>query len=654
MNSRRIILLLTILIAGATFSAHAGSANAGVKAQPARNDERAAAPAFDSAANPLRPVPSLLYTLPNYQPPATGDLDGDGAIEIFFFDPSGEKFLIYDAATGAFERELSLPSDGLNHGIIAAGQLDGDAQDELVDSGYGTAFVLDGLTGELQWSKGSSSAISTAVLHVGQLDADPVDEIVELTAAGLVSIRDGQTGDIQWSAGEPSASYTQMNGISVGDLNSDGLPDLVISSNSVWSAYYGPDFNLAHKSTESERGMAAIVNRDGIGNGVVVVLRGSELGEMRVTVDVYDGNTFQFIRRAFDEPVYQGVVDGQSVGTAQFFKWIEAADVDGDGIEEFVLSGVHEDFGTNQSKTILLVDDWNSPYPFPELRWFNPGENYRPIYLADIDGDPAIEFALAGNGLQVFDTHSEELRLFTSHISVVAQNWPQPRLFTDDFSDPASGWPVVSNGAFRTAYVDGAFRLNVIQGRTIAGVLAPVPFEYLDYEVSVESKWLGGDDDMARGIIFDWLDWDNYKFLLALAHPADFVIGIFGYVDGEFVTYVDFGTDASSIPEEWDKIAIRRVRDGFTLWLDGSLQYYLFKIPRPMIDRPVRVGVIAVTLDNKGGIFAFDNFSLQEIWRDGRPPLDPSGLSGRQTADDRRQANYELRLLSSYELTNYE
>ena len=619
--------LLATWVAGATLAVQAGSANSAGHVRPASTDQRSAAPAADEVASTLRPVPSLLYILPEGWQSIFGDLDGDGATEIADQNIDKQKLTIHDAVSGVFERDLPISVDSFLGGLIVAGQLDDDSQDELFSTGNGAVVAIDGLTGEPQWTVTDSAGGWAIEVEIAQMDSDPVNEIVALGSNGQVSILDGSTGDVQWSGGTPGPFDYDDKNLSIGDLNGDSAPDLIVTSDLVWSVYYGPGFNLVHQSTGAEHGLATGVNRDGVGSGEILVLRlvyDDELGNDRTVVDVYDGITFQFIKRAFDRPVAEVYDPSHEWFRARYVEQIDSADMDGDGTEEYILTGRDHDSGPYYNSTFLYVNDWNSPFPFPELEWVLPGYVADPFDFADIDDDPSIEFSIALSKLRVYDMNSEELKLYSSRSPVLLGDWPQPRLFTDDFSNPASGWPIVNNEIVQAGYANGLYHLNLPQGGTIAGFLAPVPFDFLDYEVKVDAKWLAGDDEMTYGILFDWLDWDNYTFVLVIADAMQ--AGVFGYVDGEFVVYRPIWPVPGPL-QVWNQVTIRRVREEFVLIVNGGQPATVPMLPANT--QPIRAGLISASLDTTGGVIAYDNFSLQEIWRDGLPPIDPFKLSGR-------------------------
>ncbi|HEY1409139.1 MAG TPA: hypothetical protein VF434_09365 [Promineifilum sp.] len=59
-------------------------------------------------ASTLRPLPSLLYILPEGWQSIFGDLDGDGATEIADQNIDKQKLTIHDAVSGVFERDLPI------------------------------------------------------------------------------------------------------------------------------------------------------------------------------------------------------------------------------------------------------------------------------------------------------------------------------------------------------------------------------------------------------------------------------------------------------------------------------------------------------------------------------------------------------------------
>ena len=103
---------------------------------------------------------------------ATGDVDGDGDLEVVTTEGYGLAVTIFDLSTGAVE--LSLPGWGAE--FLELGQADHDAALEIAVYGpYGDSRVLDGATGAVQLGP-LNQAVATMVWS--DVDGDGTDEFV--------------------------------------------------------------------------------------------------------------------------------------------------------------------------------------------------------------------------------------------------------------------------------------------------------------------------------------------------------------------------------------------------------------------------------------------------------------------------------------------
>jgi hypothetical protein len=85
-------------------------------------------------------------------------------------------------------------------------------------------------------------------------------------------------------------------------------------------------------------------------------------------------------------------------------------------------------------------------------------------------------------------------------------------LFQDDFSRASSGWDRARDQAYHSDYVEGAYRIEILQPQTTAW--ANPGLDFADIHIEVDSLKSAGPDDNAFGVLCRYQDPDNYYFFL--------------------------------------------------------------------------------------------------------------------------------------------
>ena len=133
--------------------------------------------------------------------------------------------------------------------VAPAGDVNADGHDDVIIGDYhaagvsGMAYVYSGQTGELlhSWIGGSGySGLGRQVAGLGDIDDDGFDDVVvsafwesveDVPFVGRVYAYSGSTGDVIWNLpGESESDYFGRQLAPLGDLNKDGINDVVISS----------------------------------------------------------------------------------------------------------------------------------------------------------------------------------------------------------------------------------------------------------------------------------------------------------------------------------------------------------------------------------------------------------------------------------------
>jgi hypothetical protein len=185
------------------------------------------------------PVGGPFYAL------AHGDVDADGNAELLDVVYSYSAMLtIRDGATKNIEyRGPSATSNWLDVLGLAHGNLDDDPQSEiLVGTGQtysGELACFDGVTHLEQWRTRFPSGLLIASTTVADVDLDGDLEVIvgsygEHTGApnGYVYVLNGRTGAIEWRSPSVGGTFTRVELLRVGNIDSDPQPEILAGTGS--------------------------------------------------------------------------------------------------------------------------------------------------------------------------------------------------------------------------------------------------------------------------------------------------------------------------------------------------------------------------------------------------------------------------------------
>ena len=249
----------------------------------------------------------------------TVDLDDDGKVDIFVTNDTSANFLFRNLGGMRFEEIAHLAgvaskaSGGYMAGMgVACGDLDGDGRPDLaVTNFYGESMTFYHNLGQgifadhtsaigLEVPTRTSLGFGTAFLDVnndGYLDLAATNGHVndfrpevpfQMPSQLFLGGPTGRLTDVSNQAGAPWQVPRVGRGLAVGDLDNDGLVDLLILAQNQPLAYF-------HNKTASRRSHALTLglegvrsNRDAVGARVVVEAGGKRLSGFR-----FGGGSFQ-------------------------------------------------------------------------------------------------------------------------------------------------------------------------------------------------------------------------------------------------------------------------------------------------------------------------------------------------------------------------
>lgn len=387
-----------------------------------------------------------------------GDLNGDGFADVVCSAPlfkasyaaEGIAFAYFGSPTGPNKSPSWLTfgttsGQKIGRSMASAGDVNGDGRIDLMVGGTGRVLVFHGTATGLVSTPATvllGSAVADygrSVAGIGDVNSDGYDDIAigepfhtgGLLEMGRVSVHFGSaTGVVPtpaWQAVGPSAYDEFGVALASGDVNGDGVRDLVVGARTL-------------NGIESEEGGVRVY----LGNGAGLepaptwaVTSGQKSARLGGTIAVSDLNSDgvdDVIAGALEwdgQQIDEGRVSayfGSAAGIAQSPSWtrdgiqqgsrfgvVAAGDVTGDGFPDILVgSRLYDGSLSNEGRAQLFVGAPNGPSKV--ARWSVEGNQPSASFgsqvaiLGDIDGDGAVE---VGVGAAQYDYgQSDEGRVF--------------------------------------------------------------------------------------------------------------------------------------------------------------------------------------------------------------------------------------------------
>ncbi len=303
-----------------------------------------------------------------------GDLNGDGVPDIAVGAPNddfaiGTAFVYSGAKGSTLYQVFPLELRGFFGGALAsAGDLDGDGVPDLIVGapftsrkeayGVGSVLVFSGATGKLLFNfvgEEGGTYMGWSVAGVGDIDQDGVPDLAigtpfasvgNVIGVGRVDIRSGATGDLLYQIeGQQSGDFLGWAVASIGDLDGDGIPDLLLG---------------APNSSPAGLSLAGSVEvRSGRTGSLLYRINGEEpaayLGRSLAAVGDLDGDGFDDFAVGAPAASAQGLPESGSAfvfsgatgaliyrfdGAAAFDEFgaaVAGGDIDGDGVPDIAI-----------------------------------------------------------------------------------------------------------------------------------------------------------------------------------------------------------------------------------------------------------------------------------------------------------------------------
>jgi uncharacterized repeat protein (TIGR01451 family) len=359
----------------------------------AHSDTDESLPADNTADSVLRAVVGAVYSVTGeglgdnfgWEAEDVGDVNGDGkhdfAVTAPYNDAGGNnagRGYVYSGATGGLLYKVTgdTPNGELGLSVAAVGDIDGDGISEIAfgapfastGAGPGYVLVVSGATGAtvFRFTTTTATFVGYGVGGAGDLTGDGIPDILVgapgqspggVPGAGTVFIVSGATG-----TAVGGVDGTVPNGLfgagvgTVGDLNSDNVPDFVVGSSNesrirIFSGADGallfPAIGVANGGTLGQYWIfpTGDMDADGVPDVFSADINNATGGVDRGQAYVFSGATGLLIRTFNGEAANDQFGMGRPIG-----------DVTGDGITDFVLAAWLRSEGATNSGKMYVVD----------------------------------------------------------------------------------------------------------------------------------------------------------------------------------------------------------------------------------------------------------------------------------------------------------
>jgi len=326
------------------------------------------------------------------------DIDRDGRIEVVYGDYDGF-VTVLEYVRGDFFVDWTYEVGGNRVWGIELGDVTGDGDLEIVaGNGMGKIFVLSGSEKEELWRyEGDGRDAHGIMLH--DFSGDGVDDIIVGTAYKNDD-PNGMLYIIEFGADKPffrtEKDDSRWRGIDVGDVDGDGVEEIVVGSGSALGDVKGKGYirvyNVTDNAFDPENGTYGkpewtSPNLEGCVQGVAVTDVDND-GYLNIVASAgYRYNDgWVYIYRYANGRYFEHYKSG-NVGPKPFGFLVE--DVDDDDVQEIIVG--------NQPGYLYIMDGRTR-----EIEWKSPllGTDVMGITAVDLDADPQLELIVAQGGYQ--------------------------------------------------------------------------------------------------------------------------------------------------------------------------------------------------------------------------------------------------------------
>ncbi|MCK9245460.1 MAG: hypothetical protein M0P11_00700 [Anaerolineaceae bacterium] len=183
---------------------------------------------------------------------------------------------------------------------------------------------------------------------------------------------------------------------------------------------------------------------------------------------------------------------------------------------------------------------------------------------------------------------------------------PEP-IFADDFSDASSGWEVFDNSLTSANYVEGSYRISLLQKNKEKWALANQDFG--NVAIEVDATYMGGTADNSFGVVCKFQDIKQY-YAVVISSDGAYMIqkrvgGSYQRLTGEYFQLSDQIKPGTRV----NRLRVECGQDYLALYVNQELVNRVEDSTYNQGD----VGLIVTTYGEPGLTVSFDNFEVYPL-----------------------------------------
>ncbi len=352
--------------------------------------------------------PATILTGAESEAVAIGDVTGDGRNDVvmttaYNFDPATDYkvFLFAQNASGGLNSALTFTASGYPHSV-AIGDINGDGKNEVVignDRKNIEVFVQDGSGGLV--SSAVYTTFNSTFVKIADFNNDGMLDVVGISWGDPADIPSQvaevflQSGGALSSSGKYSVPNCGYNALDAGDVNNDGLVDIVVMNGQGLYAEC-PSVNVL---TQNAGGTFNAVSSYLVGTGIWDITTGMAIGDVtgdgrKDVVVSYGGNVPNSFMGVFRQNTGGSLDPVSSYASHDLPEAVAVTDINGDGKNDILVfhTGMASEVGIYLQTSGGSLSAENL-FTMPSAQAFNP----QAMAVGDINGDGLPDIVVGGD-----------------------------------------------------------------------------------------------------------------------------------------------------------------------------------------------------------------------------------------------------------------
>jgi|GEM_PF-5711904 len=353
---------------------------------------------FQNSSGAMNPSPPLRLASAPVQV-RFAEVDQDGLPEVWLLHRDGNLSLLRSDSYGGLLAPHNYSTGKGGTGAMAIADVDGNASPDIVlATGSSGVFALVPQVVQNGKAREISTIGDPMLIRHADLDRDGLVDMVVASNTRIQVFHQTPGGgfsfplEYEWAT---SQANNYPTGLAIGDLNSDGWPDVAVTGlyNAYAAVFYGSPSGLVTPRVDVSFSGAmycygGLVIADLSGDGLADLARNSYLGQIAVMVQTSGG----------------GLTQGSSINIGSYYpNSLEPGDLNRDGYTDLVVGNAY------YARVTLLLGSSSGSFSASSHTTSGTGNWYNgPAVISDLNADGLKDFAVLSSGPKLIDVFIQQ------------------------------------------------------------------------------------------------------------------------------------------------------------------------------------------------------------------------------------------------------